>query len=121
MTPSQEAIRRAKRQWYRPEAKEMYGGNTIVIQELVWLDPEFWKKLGEAEGWIGEVNMSFEGLCQDEEGNTNNEIEEAWRIPLWQYYWHRCINEYLTEGGTVDNFFKDMLNSSTPTSSQSKE
>lgn len=67
-----------------------FGGE--VNEHRVLLDPEFWRCLGKQQGWIGK--------------------QQGWRVTkpldIWEYHMHRFV-DHLANGGTADEFFKDLL------------
>jgi hypothetical protein len=40
-----------------------------------------------------ELRVAYEGYCKDEECNTNEELDEAWRIKSWQYHLQQMVLE----------------------------
>lgn len=91
-----DAIKKAIEGGYRNYDPMVNDGSNRYINMIgdgIFLDKEFWKCLGVAEGW-GEETDIYRG--QDFVG------------PEWIYYWHQFI-DVLASGKTPDEFFSKLL------------
>lgn len=80
--------------WYKPEITQ---------------DPLFWQALGKALEWKhGFVNIHYEGMVKDEEGNTDDSISHVDQRPFWAYKMIQFMDIKLT-GGDEDKFWKDLI------------
>jgi hypothetical protein len=80
--------------------------------EIILLDPNFWKVLGESIGWksstwvcfnCGEIEgseVTFEEECEHCGADVGSEAQ-------WLIEWHRFI-DHLAEGKTISEFFKQL-------------
>lgn len=75
--------------------------------KAIFLDPLAWQAVGKVEGWgnTKDVRLSYVGFCRDEECNTDNSLDEAYRIDFATYQIHRMIDA-LAEGKTIEEFLK---------------
>lgn len=95
------------------------GDEVTISLNTYLLDPLFWQALGKALGW-GRICGACHGGIQQivwehraTDGKTERyacghdttgcpDIQDEWR-----YHWHRFI-DHLAEGGTIEDFFKDL-------------
>lgn len=77
----EQAIRKSIKQGYNRNYKISDLGELSFIEQVVCMDPLFWKALGKAMGW-----------------NKGMVIE---------YHWH-CMIDHLVNGGTIKEFFETL-------------
>lgn len=87
--------------WQYPELP--YG--PAMIREIVFLDPEFWKSLGNARGWNVIYGHHAEKCrnpyCNGKADECLADLEE------WKWHWH-CFIDYLVKGKDADSYFADL-------------
>lgn len=66
----------------------------LVEQQVILLDPEFWKCLGRAEGWVNQ--------------RTRNQIDQLEIVNRWEAEWHFFI-DHLANKRNIDEFFNELL------------
>ena len=81
----------------------------IVFESTLLLKPSFWKAVGKTRGWDKELRMSFEGYCKDDECNTDNQIDEAYRAKEFQFMQFMFINE-VQEGKSIEEALSAITN-----------
>lgn len=92
MNGTEQAIKKAVSVGYK-DYTESPSHSTSKYHSDILLDPDFWKCLGKAEGWIVEMPSRY---------SFNDEIAE------WEHYWHSFI-DHLADGGNIDDFFNNLL------------
>lgn len=72
--------------------------NTRIKKEFIFLDPEAWRALGKAMGWVDGDFVDY--------GDGHSLWSDA-----WQHQWHVFI-DHLAEGGTIESYCKELIESS---------
>lgn len=86
---------------YTDKAMQIVTSNGLIPKITYlenFLDPLFWQTLGEGLGWENTNNCWG---CSYDEGATID-------TPIWIVKQHHFI-DYLQEGKTAEDFFKDLL------------
>lgn len=86
----QQVIEKAIEGGYITPKSKFNGVQTdVVLQEVVFLDPLFWKCLGTSLNWQG----------------MHSDIHGQFPIPIWHYWWIRFI-DHLASGQNAESFFE---------------
>ncbi len=98
MTPyTEQAIRKSIEGGYERYSKEeLFAWNKEASLPMIFMDKDFWKCLGKAEGW-------------DEGEHIDVTYKNApITMYMWQWKWHSFI-DHLAEGKEIELFFNQLL------------
>ena len=90
---------------FRIEPESEIGGRHLINEEL-FLDPNFWQCLGKTKGWKREIRVQYNSVHRQSKDN------DEWIADIWMdecfYQATRYFQDYAMKGRSSEEYFEEI-------------